>query len=328
MNPACGKCPRRVNRADEPPCAGCRLRRAWSSTLTQLRGSFVMGISVKVPEAPQQVYSDLLEGRVWQTPPELFPSLVMKGKRPSYLCPLEKQEQNQNTRMKKSLSCIPTGFMALLHFLGDSHLLTPYHLRIIFKTKENHKLPDLPAAGFQKSLFRPETWWDLHKNEKFLWICLLLFSFKFCFPSCHHPSPLFSGLQDCKAHLIPECLQIYHCDKGKRIPHRVVFLRCVLLFSYNERSQGAWEYLKRKSQRVPGFLDVSKYVPWEHIPERPYEPTTESHLFYISAWALLFTLHLLPKAYILKVTDKLHLENYPLIRKLSLILNFGMAHDH
>lgn len=263
MNPACGKCPRRVNRADEPPCAGCRLRRAWSSTLTQLRGSFVMGISVKVPEAPQQVYSDLLEGRVWQTPPELFPSLVMKGKRPSYLCPLEKQEQNQTTRMKKSLSCIPTGFMALLHFLGDSHLLTPNHLRIIFKTKENHKLPDLPAAGFQKSLFRPETWWDLHKNEKFLWICLLLFSFKFCFPSCHHPSPLFSGLQDCKAHLIPECLQIYHCDKGKRIPHRVVFLRCVLLFSYNERIQGAWEYLKRKTQHVPGFLDISKYMPWE-----------------------------------------------------------------
>lgn len=328
MNPACGKCPRRVNRADEPPCAGCRLRRAWSSTLTQLRGSFVMGISVKVPEAPQQVYSDLLEGRVWQTPPELFPSLVMKGKRPSYLCPLEKQEQNQNTRMKKSLSCIPTGFMALLHFLGDSHLLTPYHLRIIFKTKENHKLPDLPAAGFQKSLFRPETWWDLHKNEKFLWICLLLFSFKFCFPSCHHPSPLFSGLQDCKAHLIPECLQIYHCDKGKRIPHRVVFLRCVLLFSYNERIKEPENTWRERHNMCQVFLTSQSTCHEKHIPERPYVPTTESHLFYISAWVLLFTLHLLPKAYILKVTDKLHLENYPLIRKLSLILNFGMAHDH
>lgn len=104
MNPACGKCPRRVNRADESPCAGCRLRRAWSSTLTQLRGSFVMGISVKVPEAPQQGYSDLLKGRVWQTLQELFPSLVMKGKRPSYLCPLEKTgAKPEHTREKKSV---------------------------------------------------------------------------------------------------------------------------------------------------------------------------------------------------------------------------------
>lgn len=76
------------------------------------------------------------------------------------------------------------------------------------------------------------------------------------------------------------------------------------------------------------FLTSQSTCHEKHIPERPYVPTTESHLFYISAWALLFTLHLLPKAYILKVTDKLHLENYPLIRKLSLILNFGMAHDH
>lgn len=66
----------------------------------------------------------------------------------------------------------------------------------------------------------------------------------------------------------------------------------------------------------------------KHIPEKLYKPATESHLFYVSAWALLFTLHLLPKAYILIMTDKLHLENYPLIRKLLLLLNFGMAHGH
>lgn len=100
---------------------------------------------------------------------------------------------------------------------------------------------------------------------------------------------------------------------------------CSLIMKESKEPENTW---RERHNMCQVFLTSQSTCHEKHIPERPYVPTTESHLFYISAWVLLFTLHLLPKAYILKMTDKLHLENYPLIRKLSLILNFGMAHDH
>lgn len=167
--------------------------------------------------------------------------------------------------MQKSLPCTPTGFMALLCLLGDCHLLTPYHLRIKFKNPRKSQTPDLPASAFQKSLFRLETWWDLHKNEKFLWMCLLLFSLKFYFPSCCHPSLYFLASRTVKPIWFQNVFK-FIIAKNKIVFHRVVFLRYVPVFTYNPRIQGAWEYLKRKSQYVLSFIDLLKHVPWEaHI---------------------------------------------------------------